>query len=161
MHAQNVSWPYAQVETISLRKREDLKNMQDVYQILTDKDLGKKDKRLAEVQAALDDDPLKGLSDSLANDIQWRADHWGLVNPRGKVEYWTLVLSDLHRQMSNSSAEFIDPDYSNHASVPVEEQAIAGTHLYRRSSLIRCNFRCFHRSDGTRVYLLLYDFGLM
>lgn len=95
---------------------------------------------------AVDDinsEALLHIDQKLEQDIKWRADYWGK-----NLSHWDLALSDFPRQMSHSSAEFIDPDSTSHVTVKVEKQSLSSYGFFKDAHLIRTNFRCFHNSDG-------------
>lgn len=137
-HTTNSSWPYAQIETLALRKRSDLEDMRDVQSIL------RQAKELDLVAKELDESVLEGVSEKITEDLKWRAQHVGL-----DLNFWGLVATDFQRQLSSGLTLHVDPLRSKLAILKVDPQAISDVPFFEPVQLIRYAFRCFHRSDGT------------
>lgn len=137
-HTKDASWPYAQIETVSLRKRKDLVAMKDAQTILRQYD------ELKHITNKLNDKALLGLSEEMENDIRWRSGHMGVP-----ANYWNLVTPDFQRQLSGGVSLHVDSTAAQLSVLKVDQQAISEVPLYAQSQIVRYGFRCFHRSDGT------------
>lgn len=133
----DISWPYAQLETISMRKRSDLTDMQDVKKILTGY------KEFSSVTEKLNEIALEGIEGELADDLVWRVKHY-----RIEPSYWEFVSSDAQRQLSSGSSvnDFYVQERLNLRQL--DKQTISNASFYSNAHIVRFPFRCFHRSDG-------------
>ena len=91
----------------------------------------------------LDSDALRGLSEDLTHDIEWRSSHLGRP-----PTYWQLVSPDFARQLSGGSSELPDSAITTYDGLEVDRQMIHTTPLYEDAQIVRSNFRLLHRPDG-------------
>jgi hypothetical protein len=127
------------METMSLRKREELENMRDILSIMTSNE-----KEMAEVNQELDEGVLDGLSQPMLDDLSWRANHTA-----ASLKYWELVMPDFPRQLTSGRASEVDPLVSKFPILDIDKQAITDYPFYKPAQLVRFGFRAFHRPDGT------------
>jgi hypothetical protein len=138
-------FPYIQFETLNLRNRQDLQDMLEIKNIIT------QNKELEQVTAQLDATALEGLSNNFVQDLDWRSNHLGL-----DLHYSQLVSRDFPRQLSHSLPRHylsshnlsFSPLTDMHDTHAIDEQVIATFPFYRNAQLVRNPFRCFHRADG-------------
>jgi hypothetical protein len=126
------------METMSLRKREELENMRDVLRIMT-----YYKEEMAEVNQELDEGVLEGLSETMLLDVSWRAGHVA-----ASLKYWQLVTPDFPRQLTSGRASQVDPLVSKFPILDIDKQALTDYPFYESAQLVRYGFRAFHRPDG-------------
>jgi hypothetical protein len=126
------------METMSIRKREELENMRDVLRIMT-----YYKKEMAEVNRELDERVLEGLSETMLLDLSWRAGHVA-----ANLNYWELVTPDFPRQLTSGRAERVDPLVAKFPILDIDKQALTDYPFYESAQLVRYGFRTFHRLDG-------------
>jgi hypothetical protein len=136
------AFPYVEMETMSLRKREELVNMRDTLRIMT-----YYEKDMVKVNQELDQGVLEGLSESMLSDLSWRAKHVA-----ASLNYWELVTPDFPRQLTSGRASEVDPLVSKFPILDVDEQALTKYPFYEPTQLVRYGFRAFHRSDGMQSH---------
>ncbi|KAH7408231.1 hypothetical protein DE146DRAFT_645631 [Phaeosphaeria sp. MPI-PUGE-AT-0046c] len=138
----NVSWPYRSIETLSIYNHEELKDMQDVYRIMSR--LASVDPDIKNVIDRLNRNCLSNLPDDLKEDIEWRALHNGIK----EITHWTLALPDFHRPLEYAGVEMVDPEITAHTTSLLQPQMISQCKTYEKAHLVKSSLRCFHRADG-------------
>src|SRR5262249_19357885 len=135
------SWPYVQIESISLRKRSDLEDMRDVQKIL------RLHKEFEAVTRKLDKTALNNIEPEMLEDISWRAAHH-----RTDLQYWDLVSGDFLHQLSSGPSLYNNPLNSKlatlKATLRMERQAVSNLEIFASVQFVRYCFRFFHRNDG-------------
>ncbi|KAF2431559.1 hypothetical protein EJ08DRAFT_586952 [Tothia fuscella] len=137
------SWPYQEVEVLNLRHRDEYKAMRDVFAMLSKKDNNAANLRF---QARLDKASESSMSDSLVQDLIWRAKHLD-----EKFGYWDLVCSDIPYHLTQVPAMETahgPKDGPKALNAQHVQQTLWNHKFYENAQLVRNKLRCFHRHDG-------------
>lgn len=136
------SWPYQEVEILNFRSREEYDTMRNIYATVLDETLEND-----EFREKLDKQSRGTMSDGLAQDLKWRADHLG-----DTLGYTELVGSDIPyhlTQLPTLEAAHGPKDMPKALNAQHVEQTLWNHDFYDTAQLVRNKVRCFHRPDGT------------
>lgn len=134
----NTSWPYTQIEAITLQNRDRLRNKLDVQRILREGH-----PQLSGIAKQLDAETTQGLGSDILHDLEWRSKHMGR-----SLNYWETVHSDFTKQLTGGAAQLPDSALTKYDGLKLETQSLQSTDLYENAHVVRSFFRCFQRSDG-------------